>query len=134
MVCIYCGHTTQVVNSRPQKRQNAIWRRRQCKSCQAVFTSIEQIDLATSLTVRRTMRHLEPFNKNKLLLSIHECCKHRDNALADAEGLVATIVTKCIARAESGALTPQAIAAESLLVLQRFDPVAATMYGAFHKA
>lgn len=80
------------------------------------------------------MRHLEPFNKNKLLLSIYACCKHRNNALADTEGLVATIVTQCIAKAESGALTPQTITTEALLVLQRFDPVAATMYGAFHKA
>lgn len=51
MVCIYCSGETQVINSRPQKRLNNIWRRRKCTACEGIFTTSESPDLTSSLVV-----------------------------------------------------------------------------------
>ena len=43
MVCPYCRAKTRVTNSRAQLRRYQVWRRRQCKQCQAIVTSYERL-------------------------------------------------------------------------------------------
>lgn len=131
MVCIYCRSDTRVVNSRHQKRSNGIWRRRQCVSCQTVFTSVEEADLTGSIVVRKD-KAVEPFSRDKLLLSINDSLRHRKTATADSTALTDTIIERVLPQITHATIEVRLIAQISLTVLQRFDPVAATHYQAFH--
>lgn len=134
MVCIYCEGSTRVSNSRHQKNTNHVWRRRCCSDCGAVFTTTEQVNLEAALRVRYPNDILQPFDQNKLLVSIYECCKHRTHALTDAAGLTATILTKLSQAAEGAVIQRADIILTAATVLERFDVVAATMYRAFHRS
>lgn len=132
MVCIYCTGATQVINSRQQRQYNNIWRRRQCVSCKAIFTTHEQADLAAGLMVKAgASPRPQPFLRDKLFLSIHASCQHRADALQEAAELTRTVIAKLQAR--PGALiSPSEITHAATTVLHRFDPVAATFYKAYH--
>lgn len=133
MVCIYCGSPTQVINSRPQKRQNHVWRRRQCLTCGGIFTTHELTDLTSTIMVRYdTTSKLTPFSRDKLFVSIYEACRHRPNATDEATDLTDTIVTKVLARAKKGMLDNGSIREVAAAVLRRFDKNSATIFEAYH--
>ena len=131
MVCIYCGSRTQVINSRPQKRLNHIWRRRECTACRAVFTTSEIPDLLKSLLVKQG-KHLKPFSRDKLFLSLYRSLQHRKQATNDASCLTDTVLSKIMPHIHNGVISNEQIVSVSLLVLKNFDKPAATHYLAFH--
>lgn len=131
MVCIYCGHDTQVINSRPQKRMNSIWRRRRCKGCQAVFTTTEAPDLLLSWRLQKHS-NLEPFSRDNLFVSVYDSLRHRKTALEDASGLTDTIISKCLPHIQNAMLTRDILVKHATATLKHFDSVAATHYAAFH--
>ena len=131
MVCIYCAHETRVINSRPQKRVNRIWRRRTCLACGTTFTSVEGVDLAGTITVKHP-KSLQPFQRDKLLLSVYDSLKHRKTALDDATGLTDTIISKLLPDMQQAVVQRNSIISVTASVLKRFDKVAATYYTAYH--
>ncbi|MDB5169897.1 MAG: nrdR [Candidatus Saccharibacteria bacterium] len=134
MVCYTCGGDTAVLNSRPQKRSNQVWRRRQCVLCDTVYTTTESIDYAKSLLVQTTTKkRLLPFSRDRLLLSLYKSLGHRPTALSDAGGLCATIIAKLAPTAENNVINTRRIAETALVALNRFDKLAAQHYQAFHK-
>jgi len=132
MVCIYCGSETKVTNSRHQRRANNVWRRRQCVSCNTVFSTIESPDIELSITIRQSNGRLEPFLRDKLLVSVYDSLKHRKSALTDATALTATIVTRAYELADQALIERDALVEITYVVLERFDTVAATHYQAYH--
>jgi transcriptional repressor NrdR len=132
MVCIYCGSSTQVTNSRLQKKANQVWRRRQCLECGNNFTTHEVAELGTSVVVQYSARALHPFSRDALFASIYESCKHRPAAIADAGALTQTILGNLRDHIREGVLERDTIVAVALAVLERFDRSAATMYEAYH--
>lgn len=132
MVCIYCSSPTQVVNSRLQKRSNHIWRRRKCAGCAAVFTTEERAALQTSLVVENSNRQLAPFNRDRLLISIHDSCRHRTNSADDASALAQTIIARLMHLQRDGVINMTEIASATHDVLSRFDKTAAAVYAAYH--
>ncbi len=132
MVCIYCSENTRVVNSRPQKTLNSTWRRRQCQKCQAIFTSVEKTDYASSLRVRHT-EALEPFLEEKLLFSIHESLKHLQRPAETAKELLQTIVSLLLRQAKDACIDRADIIQTTTDVLGRFDAVAGMHYQARYK-
>lgn len=132
MVCIYCGNKTAVSNSRAKKRTNEVWRRRVCQDCNATFTSVETIDLGTALLVNNKRGHFEPFYRDKLFASVYDSLKHRNNALAAATGLTATIVGKVLAHAKSAQVQREYIIKTTAEVLKRYDKAASVHYAAYH--
>jgi transcriptional repressor NrdR len=131
MVCPYCNSSTSVVNSRPQKRTNSIWRRRRCDNCQAVFTSTEQIDLEKSLVIAR-LGSLQPFLRDNLFISVHDSLRHRKTALRDATALTDTIIARLLPLADNGTLDRDQIVTITTVTLEHFDTAAAVQYAAFH--
>lgn len=131
MVCIYCGSPTKVTNSRLQKKVNQTWRRRLCTSCKAVFTTLEAVDTNQALRVRRKKR-FEPFSRDTLLLSVYDSLKHRKTATGDATALTGTILGRLYPLISQATLERDDIVTIAVETLQRFDPVAATHYRAFH--
>ena len=132
MVCIYCGSETKVTNSRLQKRDNQVWRRRQCLGCDNTFTTHEIADLGGSVVVRYSVKDLAPFARDILFVSIFESCKHRKQAAADASALTQTIISHLRPHIAEGLLERDIIAAVAAATLERFDSSAATIYRAYH--
>ncbi len=134
MVCVQCGGRTSVENSRPQKRSNQVWRRRQCQSCYTVFTTEESINYSGSWRVKYPNGSLQPFVRDKLLLSLHRSCRHRKTALADAQGLTDTIIKKILTQTSDGIINSQSIIQITQVALNRFDKAASVHYAAFHRS
>lgn len=131
MVCIYCSGETKVTNSRLQKRANQIWRRRQCLECGALFSTEEQAITDTSILFIK-IRHSEPFQREKLLLSVYEALRHRKTAISDATALCETIWSQLYIRITDAKLARDDVVRVTHEVLKRFDKAAATAYLAFH--
>ena len=135
MVCILCGSKTQVINSRPQKRLNQVWRRRQCLSCQTVFTSEESVNYGASWVIKVKNSGLQPFSRDKLFLSLYNSCRHRPTALSDASALTDTVVKRLLDVVDqNGGLEDSAIARTVQVALNRFDKAASSHYAAYHKS
>lgn len=134
MVCIQCSGETRVFNSRLKKRLNKVWRRRECRECGLVFTSLEEVDYTTSLAVRNADGGLQPFSRDKLLLSLYKSLQHRRTALTDASALADTVIARLLSQTQHSAINDQSIIATAYLVLARFDPAASVHYQAFHKS
>lgn len=133
MVCLQCGAKTHVINSRLQKRNNRVWRRRQCLGCQAIFTTTEEALYAALWAVQGKNGKITPFSRDKLLLSLYKSCGHRPRALEDASELTDTVISKLAALSVNGLLGATVIARVSQVVLSRFDKAASTHYQAFHQ-
>lgn len=131
MVCVYCGGETQVSNSRAKKRSNQIWRRRQCLACRAIFSTTEVVDLPKAFAVLRN-NELEPFSRDALLFSIYESLRHRKTAMGDSTALTETILGKLYDLSAQGVMEREVITEVSAAVLDRFDPVAGSLYRALH--
>lgn len=131
MVCPYCHGNTHVSNTRPQKRSNRLWRRRKCEKCGATFTSLEAIDVASVLRVSHNKRPTL-FDKDRLLISIYESCRHRKQAHSDASALAQTVVDTLMRQTTDGILEVDTIRIVTHQTLLHFDPVAAAVYAATH--
>ena len=131
MVCPFCTSDTKVNNSRPSKKYPEVWRRRQCKQCGSVWTTREYIDLSTSHRVLNRHKRLQAFSRDKLLLSINDALKHREESLQEAVELTETIIKNLLKLGEA-AIPTYAIYSESLVVLERFDTTAARVYESLH--
>src|ERR1700731_3135221 len=92
MICPYCGSSTQVTNSRRQKKDIRVWRRRHCDNCGAIFTTFETLDMASLRLANIDSKASEAFSGTKLLISIYESCKHRKSAPEDARALTDTVI------------------------------------------
>jgi len=132
MKCIYCNSSLSVSNSRLKKKRGNVWRRRNCQGCKAVFTTTEQIDLGKSLIFRSGESDSQPFSEAKLLGSIKDTFRHRENAQTDAKSLTDTIITRVLAQIDSPEVTRSQIVTTTLTALNRFDKVAAAQYNALH--
>lgn len=131
MVCIYCQGKLSVFNSRAQKLRNQTWRRRKCQKCQAIFTSVESLDLSKALVIQKG-KELQAFSRDQLFTSIYESCRHRAAAAQDAANLTDTIISTLLSRTTQGLLTTATIVEIATAVLGRFDNAAAVQYAAFH--
>lgn len=131
MVCPYCQSGTDVINSRPQKRNNQIWRRRHCQGCDAIFTTHEQISLTSTFLVK-TGEAVRPFSPDKLFSDILKTLGEREDAYEAARELSATITLKVTKNARESLILPQMISSETAGVLKRFNKQAYLRYLAEH--
>ena len=132
MVCIYCSGPTAVSNSRLQHRSNQIWRRRTCLGCRNVVTTLERVDLGSSLTVQVNHSRRQSFNRDRLLLSLYKSLGHRADALEAAQALATTIISKLTPYIEQANLDKKIIIDITLDTLKHFDKAAAIHYRAYH--
>lgn len=131
MVCIYCGQKTKTANSRRSKRSPEVWRRRECSNCHALFTTYEHLDWP-KVVAFHDIKHLEPFSRDKLLLSIHRSLLHRKDAATAATALTDTVLTKLLKFIDNAQLDRDIVVKATTEVLKRFDKSAAVTYSAFY--
>jgi transcriptional repressor NrdR len=129
MVCTYCRKKTRVTNSRSSAKNNLVWRRRACPSCQAVFTTFESVDLENTISVVKRDGAIEPFLRDKLFLAVFDACSHRKAARNDATAVTATIIASILAK-KTAALKNVELVELVYEILHRFDKLAATVYRA----
>jgi len=133
MVCIYCSGSTDITNSRLQKRRNSVWRRRRCQSCGAAFTSIEQASYDLSLSFKDGTSHIVPFQRDTLFLSLYDACKHRQRAAAEAGDLTDTVIHKLLnGNVHDGQVTRTDLIRLVSETLSAFDSAAHVHYNAYH--
>ncbi len=131
MVCPFCLSETEVINSRPQKRTNGVWRRRRCVSCNRIFTSVEKADLSASVRIQKRSGALEPLSEAKLTTSLYKTLDTHKNAMELALELSQTVIL-AVMRDVSRAIIPSEIIAKHVtIVLKRFDSAAAVRYQSF---
>lgn len=71
MECPYChSELTDVVNSRPTRKNAQIWRRRKCTKCAEIFTTHEIVDLSHLIVIKKSGRP-EVFRSIKLYSGIY---------------------------------------------------------------
>lgn len=131
MVCIYCGGETKVTNSRLQKRNNQVWRRRQCLACQAVFTTHETIELDSVLSVKHNGQN-RPFLADLLLKELMLALSHRKDVYIASREVLATVVRQLLRLPQKPLFSPADISQTTAEVLQRFDRRAYLRYLADH--
>lgn len=131
MVCIYCGGQTKVTNSRLQRRNNQVWRRRRCLACQSVFTTHEVIELQSALSVDKNGQN-EPFEPGLLLNELVSALAHRKDVYMASGELLGTIVRKLLSLPQKPLYKPADISKTAAEVLKRFDRRAYLRYLADH--
>ncbi|MDB5168261.1 MAG: hypothetical protein JWO55_519 [Candidatus Saccharibacteria bacterium] len=133
MFCINCFHkNTSVANSRPNKKQPQVWRRRTCSQCQSTFTTYERPSLADNKPIDLSDGSTDTFNLGKLILSISKAFTHSpDGAQYNALWLAQTVEDTL--SIERQTITPEDIAATTHQTLKKFDELAAVQYAAQHQ-
>lgn len=131
MVCIYCGSDTKVVNSRPQKSLNSVWRRRLCVKCGGLFTTTESFQASGTFMLKKIDGNLAVFLREKLFLSVYDSCKHRDAAAPDSLAITDTIVNRLIHKHKNGVLDQLDLKDITYKTLNKFDRAASTHYKAY---
>lgn len=134
MVCIYCGSSTKVTNSRPNKKLRQVWRRRLCVSCGANFTTLEQYDLTNSIIVVKRSGNLEPFVRDKLFASILLATNHLKNNITDASALTSTVLRHMLNQSPlDPKVTTAQIAKIVLRVLKNYDAASSIKYASYQQ-
>lgn len=131
MFCINCFHpSTNVTNSRPNKKEPLVWRRRHCANCNTTFTTRERPSLADNKKVTSKDNNKE-FNLGKLTLSIAKAFTHSSkDAQYNSLWLAQSVEDQLSTQREN--ITPEDISAITHMVLKRFDELAAVQYAAQH--
>lgn len=137
MICVNCFHEkTKVSNSRPHKKGPGTWRRRQCESCRAIFTTYEKPSFDSKAIVHypsspNTTPSSAPFSLSKLTLSIAASFTHDETSRQlHSLPLAETVEQLLINQVQNPSADD--IAATTHQVLKRFDELAALQYAAVH--
>jgi transcriptional repressor NrdR len=131
MVCVYCGGEMKVTNSRLQKRNNQVWRRRQCLVCGAVFTTHEVLELESALKVDWN-GHFIGFQRDILLNELHHALQDKKDVYIASQELLSTIVRELLQQPQKPVFKKTDISSVTASVLKRFDRQAYLRYVADH--
>jgi len=133
VVCVYCGAKTRVYNSRLQKRNNQVWRRRKCERCLALFTSHEAMDLSSSLSVL-SGGSPKPFMLDMLFTDLLLALQDRPDCYLASREATSTAVRQLLKLPDVPVITPKEISTAAAKVLKRLDRRAYLRYVAEHRS
>ncbi len=96
MKCPVCGSSSTHVIDTIREPNGGIRRRRECKSCNKRFSTVERVVESTPLVVKRGGRR-EAFNRDKILEGIKISCAKRPVSAEDIDRLVDQVEAQVIA-------------------------------------
>jgi len=134
MVCPICGNETYVTNSRPQKRNNNVWRRRKCSSCKVIFTTHETANLADLLNVEVQNGHFEPFLIDLLYSDLLLALQDRPDRYMAAREVSSTVIRKLLLQPNKPKYQTTQISKVAADVLKNLDRRAWLRYVAEHES
>ena len=137
MRCPFCGHhDSQVKDSRPNEEGSAIRRRRACLSCGQRFSTVERVQLRELVIVKHDGRRT-PFEREKIVRSIHIALRKRPVSEEQIEQIVTGIVRQLEASGETEVTTTQ-VGKLAMDALKKVDSVGyvrfASVYRDFREA
>ncbi len=123
MFCPFCrSDQTDVVNSRPTRAGNQIWRRRKCLHCHESFTTYEQADLGFLKVIKKTGRK-ERYSRAKLFSGIYGAFLSIPAKETTVDAITDTVEAKLL-NAKKRLITSNEIAHITLSTLKRFNTAA----------
>ena len=88
MKCPYCGHLeNKVVDSRLNKENTIIRRRRACESCGQRFTTYERLEVMMPMLIKKDGRR-EAYDRYKVVAGLKKACEKRPVSMADIDRFV----------------------------------------------
>ncbi len=88
MKCPGCsGMENKVIDSRLNKEETVIRRRRECLSCSVRFTTYEKLERSLPLLIKKAGRR-EEFDREKIIDGVKKACQKRPVSIKDIEDLV----------------------------------------------
>lgn len=88
MKCPYCGHLeNKVVDSRLNKENTIIRRRRSCEKCGQRFTTYERLEVMMPMLIKKDGRR-EAYDRYKVVAGLKKACEKRPVSIADIDTFV----------------------------------------------
>jgi len=88
MKCPYCGHLeNKVVDSRLNKENTIIRRRRSCEACGQRFTTYERLEVMMPMLIKKDGRR-EAYDRYKVVAGLKKACEKRPVSMADIDAFV----------------------------------------------
>jgi transcriptional repressor NrdR len=129
--CPWCGHAEdRVVDSRPADRDEAIRRRRECRSCGRRFTTYERVEDLGLMVVKRDGTR-EPWDRAKMVAGIEKALTNRPVPEERVDRMVARIEARL--RRKGPEVSSQQVGLEVLQNLQKLDEVAYLRFASVYK-
>jgi len=121
MKCPFCGHdTSKVIDSRTSEA--GIRRRRECEGCDERFTTVEQVQRAVVMVVKKDGRR-EEFNREKLLGGLRIAVQKRPLPTGSIEAIVDDIEGRLLGSGRRE--IPSRVVGEMAITrLKGLDPIA----------
>lgn len=131
MRCPWCGHTEdRVVDSRPADRDEAIRRRRECRSCGRRYTTYERVEELGLMVVKRDGTR-EPWDRGKMVAGIEKALTNRPVSEEQVDAMVGRIEARL--RRKGPEVSSQQVGVEVLQNLQKLDQVAYVRFASVYK-
>lgn len=132
MNCPFCQEPdTRVVNSRPSVTGDSIRRRRECKACNARFTTLEYVEKVELLVIKRDQTR-ELFMLQKAHAGIQRACEKRPVTSQQIDNLVAELERELLSL-NIKEISSEEIGKRSLRLLKQLDPVAYLRFASVYK-
>jgi transcriptional repressor NrdR len=132
MRCPFCGcEDTQVKDSRSAEDGSSIRRRRQCAACSGRFTTFERVQLRELVVVKSSGRR-EPFERDKLMRSVHIALRKRNVDPERVEQMVTGVIRRLEATGETE-IASKAIGELVMEGLAGLDDVAYVRYASVYR-
>ncbi len=132
MKCPFCGKlNTRVVDSRPDKADFQVRRRRECRKCSKRFTTHEKFVQVPIIIIKKDGRR-EDFNREKVLNGIKKACEKRAISINLIEETVDTIERDL--RETSEREIPAKLVGEKIIkALKEIDDVAYVRFASVYR-
>ena len=133
MICPFCGHNeTKVVDSRDTNDSKAIRRRRECESCQARFSTYEEMEIMRLTVIKRDGSKQE-YNRRKIETGLHKALEKRPVSEEKISKAIGDIEYEIQAR-ESNEISSKEIGKMILEKLKELDDVAYLRFASVYKS
>ena len=132
MRCPYCGKDEdKVVDSRPNRENTAIRRRRCCISCGQRFTTYEYVELIPIQIIKKDGRR-EDFSREKILNGLRMACRKRSIPVEKIEMIVENL-QDYLAKTGKSEVPSKVIGERIMKALQKLDKVAYVRFASVYK-
>lgn len=133
MKCPSChNEDTKVIDSRTLEEDTAIRRRRECEKCGFRFSTIEEIEIL-NLKVRKKDNSEEPYNKDKLILSLQKALQKRQISAERLKRIIQAIEQEIQLKSKNDSIKTLDIGEIIMKHLKRIDKVAYIRFASVYR-
>ena len=132
MKCPFCGKlNTRVVDSRPDKADFQVRRRRECRKCSKRFTTHEKFVQVPIIIVKKDGRR-EDFNREKVLNGIKKACEKRAISINLIEETV-DIIERELRETNEREISAKLVGEKIIKALKEIDDVAYVRFASVYR-